>query len=158
MQEITPNVIEALESIEKLKLVEYIAFIRLLNQKFAKIASEMVVVPSRAPGAAPGDAGATPADSAPAAASPGATPEAKKASSDTFTIFNVKLIDIPADKRLVFMKNYRKLKPGMGMTETKDLVTNLPSILMKDVPESNKKEWEDILKESGCKYEFVGVN
>eukprot|EP01129_Flabellula_baltica_P011805 TRINITY_DN522_c0_g1_i1.p1 TRINITY_DN522_c0_g1~~TRINITY_DN522_c0_g1_i1.p1 ORF type:complete len:197 (+),score=59.51 TRINITY_DN522_c0_g1_i1:36-626(+) len=138
----TPNVVEALEAIEQLKFLEYIGFIKVLNEK---ISEHTHLFPAF------GSPGAQNAAEAPAEAAPEPVEEKKEEP----TICDVKLISVPQDKRLVLMKNFRKLRPGLGMMETKELCTNLPSILMKEVPADKKKEWEDMLTEAGCEFEFV---
>jgi len=67
----------------------------------------------------------------------------------------IKLVSFPEDKKLIVLKNIRKLKPGMNIMDSKKLIDALPSILQKDLTPEQAKEWETLLKEGDAKYELI---
>jgi len=53
------------------------------------------------------------------------------------------------------LKDIRKLKPGMDLTQSKKLVEELPGIIITGLSSVTVKEWQDSLDPLGAKYELV---
>eukprot|EP01126_Amoeba_proteus_P048609 TRINITY_DN5635_c0_g1_i2.p2 TRINITY_DN5635_c0_g1~~TRINITY_DN5635_c0_g1_i2.p2 ORF type:complete len:112 (-),score=27.52 TRINITY_DN5635_c0_g1_i2:110-445(-) len=71
------------------------------------------------------------------------------------SVADVKLFGYPEEKKLLLIKEIRKLKPGMNMMDSKKLVENLPQILQNRVAGDDLVEWKKVLDTLGAKYELI---
>merc|ERR1719461_1357144 len=101
--------------------------------------------------AAPAGA-AMPAAGAPAGG--GAAPAAEEEKEPERTIFDVKLEEFPAAKKISVIKEVRGLL-GLGLKEAKALVEKTPTVLKEDVPKVDCDVLIEKLTAIGCKIELV---
>lgn len=68
---------------------------------------------------------------------------------------SIKLVSFPESNKLNVLKEIRKLKPGMNLTDSMKLVANLPQILVKGASPEDQKKWKSELEKTGAVIEFV---
>eukprot|EP01129_Flabellula_baltica_P004890 TRINITY_DN1733_c0_g1_i1.p1 TRINITY_DN1733_c0_g1~~TRINITY_DN1733_c0_g1_i1.p1 ORF type:complete len:205 (+),score=67.91 TRINITY_DN1733_c0_g1_i1:36-650(+) len=141
--EVNERVEKAVTSLEKLSFVELVCLVQVMEKKYGYSALDLAVGAS-APSGGSGNAAA--AEGAAAEAEPEA--EAAPVQKD----LTLKLIGYPAPKKIHLLKEIRKLKPGMNLMESKKIVDELPSTLMRGLNDETFAPWKKILEEFEAEY------
>ena len=126
--DVSKNLAELIEKIEKLSVLELSQLVKALEEKFGVSAA-----PAMMAGAAPAAAGGEAADEQ--------------------TTFNVVLTDSGANKISV-IKVVRELVPTLGLKEAKDLVDAPPKNVLEGVNKDNANEAKTKLEGAGAKVEL----
>ncbi|MDH7599474.1 MAG: 50S ribosomal protein L7/L12 [Sedimentisphaerales bacterium] len=71
------------------------------------------------------------------------------------TSFDVILKSVPADKKIMVIKEVKNLVPGLGLKEAKDLVEGAPKPIKQGVPKAEAEAAKKALETAGAVVEIV---
>jgi len=135
-----PKVERLIEETSQLNIVELFLLMKGMSKKLG-IPLETIFASGGGGSSAPATPGTADANQATAKQT-----EAKKEKST----FSVKLTQLDEGSKYKVLKEFRNIKPGLSLTETKKLLENLPKILIEGVSKEEAQKIVDKLRENGA--------
>jgi len=132
-KEVSKNLAEIIEKIEKLSVLELAELVKALEEKFGVSAAAPVAVQSQQAG--------------------GTAPAANAEAAPEQTVFNVVLASGGTNK-IAVIKAVREINQTLGLKEAKDLVEAAPKEVLSAVNKSAAEEAKKKLEAAGAKVEL----
>ena len=135
--ELSPKALKLVEEILKLDMLECAQLAMVLQERLGISDAALYGTVSSAPAAA-----------AAAEDEPAAAPE--QAAEPVQSTFTIKLSSFEDGAKFKVLKEIRTLKPGLSLTECKNLIDNLPSVLLENADKDTVQKWTDALQAVGA--------